>query len=208
MKDLPIDTHYIVASKHIGTINMYLEKVGIDNAKTVQALGWETGGDLSIAMEEINRVDDVVVMNGDLVTDASLIDLWKFHKEKNAEVSIALFPVNEEAEAKRLGVVELNEEGRIVNFSEKPKEISSLPVMVNTGIYIFSKRFMEKRTEYLTPRRFRLEEYLFPRLVKEEKLYGHVANLNYWWDVGTHESYLRAEDFIASKKGIITPELK
>ena len=204
MKGLPIDTNYVVASKHLNTINLFLEKTGLDNVKAIQALGWETGGDLSIAMEEINKVDDVVVMNGDLITDASVLELWNFHKEKGAEVSMALFPVKEADEAKRLGVVEIDENNKVVKFTEKPKELKKLPVTVNTGIYIFSKKFMEKRHDYLTPKKFKLEEYLFPRLVEEGKLYGHISKLNYWWDVGTHESYLKAEDFIANKTGIIT----
>ncbi|MDE1824987.1 MAG: nucleotidyltransferase family protein [Candidatus Micrarchaeota archaeon] len=205
MKGLDIDTHYIVASKNITTITTYLEKAGIDNVKVVQALGWETGGDLSIAMEEISREDEVIVLNGDLITDIPVHDMWKFHKEKGSYVTMALFTVPELEEAKRLGVAELDQDKKITKFVEKPSEIKSLPAYVNAGIYIFDKKFMQKRREYLVPKKFKIESTLFPKLVDEGKLYGYVSNFKYWWDVGTMESYLHAENFMASKGGVIPP---
>ncbi|MGA2800645.1 MAG: nucleotidyltransferase family protein [Candidatus Micrarchaeaceae archaeon] len=203
---LPIDTHYIVASKQINTMETYLEKTGTKNVKVVQALGWETGGDLAIAMEEINRDEDVVVMNGDLITDFSVNELWKFHKEKGADATISLFNVENEADAKRLGSAELDKDGRVLRFIEKPKEIKSLPSLAAVGIYILDKRFMERRREYLTPRKFKLELELWPRLAEEGKLYGHLGSFSYYWDVGTIESYLHAENFLAGKRSVISPQ--
>jgi NDP-sugar pyrophosphorylase family protein len=205
MSDLPIDTHYIVASKHISTIENYLEKTGTTNVKVVQALGWETGGDLAIAMEEIGRDDDVIVMNGDLITDFSIKDLIKSHKNSNAEVTISLFKVNDEGEAKRLGSAELDGNSKVIKFIEKPTEIKSLPSLAAVGFYIFSKKFMENRRKYLTPRKFKLELELWPKLAEEGKLYGYVGDFNYYWDVGTLKSYLHAENSMAAREGIIPP---
>ena len=206
LKGLPIDTHYIVASKHINTINTYLEKTELKNIKTIQALAWETGGDLAIALEEISRDDDVVIMNGDLMTDISIVDLYKFHKEKGADVTIALMPISDESVAKRLGIVELNEDGKILNFTEKPTYIKKMPATASVGIYIFDKKFIQKWRDYMVPKKVRLEMELFPRLVKEGKIYGYVGNPKYFWDVGTHESYLHAENFMSSREGFIPPK--
>lgn len=204
MKNLPIDTHYIVVSKHINSIDTYIEKTGSKNIKTVQALGWETGGDLAIAMEEININEDVVVMNGDLITDVSIDEMYKVHKASGADVTISLFPINDKEEAKRLGSVELDKDNKVIKFIEKPTEIKSLPALAAVGIYIFDKKFMEKRRNYLTPRKFKLELELWPKLAQEGKLYGYVAHPKYFWDVGTMESYMLAENFMADKEGIIS----
>lgn len=205
MQDISIDTHYVVASKHVSTIDKYLEKTGTTNVKTIQALGWETGGDLAIAMEEINRDDDVLVMNGDLITDFSIKNLIAEHKKHNAYATISFFKVNDENEAKRLGSAELDGDNRVVKFVEKPKEIKSLPSLAAVGIYVFSKDFMENRRKYLTPRKFKLELELWPKLVEEGKLYGYVEDVSYYWDVGTIKAYLNAENFMAAREGIIPP---
>ena len=76
LSSLKIDTHYIVASEHLETIESYLKNTGMDNVKVVRGLGWETGGDLSIAMEEINVTDDAAVMNGDIITDVDMSELY------------------------------------------------------------------------------------------------------------------------------------
>ena len=51
MKKIEVDHHYIVASEHVEAIDAFLEKTGIKNITTNRGLGWETGGDLSIAFE-------------------------------------------------------------------------------------------------------------------------------------------------------------
>jgi len=61
MKNVDIDHHYIVASEHVEIIGNYLEKTGMKNISTIRGLGWETGGDLSIAFEEVRDSDDDIV---------------------------------------------------------------------------------------------------------------------------------------------------
>jgi len=204
MKSLPIKTHYIVASNHLSTIEKYIQKVdGHDNVKVIQALGWETGGDLAIAMEEIGVDDDVLILNGDTITDFPLADLYKFHKEKGAEVTIAVFSLSDEKQLKAMGVVEVDKEGKVTNFVEKPSEVKKIPSLASVGIYIFDKKFMERRREYLTPRKIKLEMSLFPKLVAEGKLYAYVGTPKYRWDIGTLESYLHAETFMRDLEGVI-----
>lgn len=203
MKGLKIDTHYIVASNHINAINNYIEKANLKNVKTIQALGWETGGDLAIALEEINKDDDVIVMNGDLITDIKLDELYKDHKKSGADVTMALFPVNDANEIRRLSTVKLDKYNRITEFNEKPRDIKEIPSMVSAGFYVFSKEFIKMKAEYLKPKKFKIEFGLFPRLAKEGKLYGSVQNLKYFWDIGTNESYLLAENYLLNKEGII-----
>ena len=91
LESLDIEHHYVVVSEQYDTVQTYLEKTGTDNVSVIKGLGWETGGDLSLALEEIGKDQDIVVMNGDIITDVKLSDLYDFHVKKKAPVSMALF---------------------------------------------------------------------------------------------------------------------
>jgi len=205
MRNVDVSHHYIVASEHVEAIENYLEKTGKKNISTVRALGWETGGDLSIAFEEIGDSDDAIVMNGDIITDVDMGQLYRFHREHNALVSMALLELNDEEEARRFGQVELDKDFAITEFLEKNQSGIRKSKLVNVGFYIFSKEFISHRSEYMMPKKFKLERDLFPRLAHERKLFGMRMDINYWWDVGTMSSYLKAEQFFINNKKIIPP---
>ncbi len=202
---LDIETHYIVAFEHLETIERYLKNTGIDNVKVVRGLGWETGGDLSLALEQICRDEDAAVMNGDIITDVNMSKLYEKHKETGNLATIAILSLEDREEAKRFGRIQLGENSRITKFEEKSARTDEIPALVNTGFYIFDRKLIEQRSSYLVPRRFKLENTLFPRLADEKKLSGYVANINYWWDVGTMDSYLKAENFMINEKGVVPP---
>lgn len=204
VKDLNPDKIFIVASENLEIIERFLEKTGKENVKVVRGLGWETGGDLSLALEQINDVDDYVVMNGDIVTDINLKDTYDFHKSVNAYVTASVFDMEDE-EAKRFGRIQMDEKGQISKFLEKSATSPDSRSIVNSGFYIFDRTLIEKRSKYLIPRRFKLETDLFPLLAGEGKMFGHISKLDYWWDVGTIESYLKAENYMINRKGVVAP---
>jgi len=205
MRNVEVDHHYIVASEHVEAIETYLDKTGKKNISTIRGLGWETGGDLSIAFEEIGDGDDAIVMNGDIITDVDMGQLYSFHKEHKPLVSMSLLELNDEEEAKRFGQIEIDKDSAIIEFSEKNQSGIRKSKLVNVGFYIFSRDFISHRSEYMTPRKFKIERDLFPRLAHEHKLFGRKMDINYWWDVGTMSSYLKAEHFFINGKGIIPP---
>ena len=205
LSSLDINTHYIVASEHLETIEAYLKNTGMDNVKVVRGLGWETGGDLSLALEQIDASEDVAVMNGDIITDIDMSKLYNHHKKTGKLASIAVFSLNDPMEAKRFGRIELSNDSTVAKFDEKSQEKTNVPALVNTGFYIFDRRLIERRNEYLVPRKFKLENTLFPRLAMEHQLSGHVMEINYWWDVGTIDSYLKAENYMINNHGVVPP---
>lgn len=202
---LDIDTHYIVASEHLETIEKYLRLTGLENIEVIRGLGWETGGDLSLALEQIDRDEDAAVLNGDIITDVDMLELYNMHKKMNGLSTISVLSLEDSEEAKRFGRIQLDHNETIVQFQEKLPTDGKAPFLVNTGFYIFDHRLIEQRNEYLIPRRFKLEKELFPRLAQEGKLKGHISNINYWWDVGTIDTYLKAENFMINKKGVVPP---
>jgi len=204
VKGLNLDTIYIVASENLDNIERFLEKTGKENVKVVKGLGWETGGDLSLALEQINSVDDYVVMNGDIVTDIDLKETYDFHKTVDSYATASVFDMKDD-DAKRFGRIQMESNGQITKFLEKSFNSPDSRSIVNTGFYIFDKRLIKEREKYLIPRKFKIETELFPRLCSEGRMYGHMTNLEYWWDVGTIESYLKAENYMINKKGVVPP---
>lgn len=205
-KEIHIKNVYIIASENLDTIQTYIEKTRLRNVKIVRGLGWETGGDLALGLESIKPVDeDIMVMNGDIVTDISLREMLNDHKKKDAYATMGVFNINDPNEASRFGQVVMEDDGTITRFAEKEENIISDKNLVNSGFYIFSKDFVSESNKLLIPRRFKLENDLFPELARNGKLLGSLCKLSYWWDVGTMESYLSAEQFFINGKAIIPP---
>ena len=208
MEKLPVTKHYIIASQHLETIERYVDSVELSNVEVIRALGWETGGDLSLSLEQIGISDDALVMNGDIVTDIDYSEIWETHKQHNATVTLSVFSLADKESAKRFGQIKLDNDGRISSFDEKKPSSLSGEVLVNTGFYVFDKKLIENRSDYLVPRKFKLENELFPRLAKEGKLYGAVNKIKYWWDVGTMDSYLKTEEFLINNRGVVPPSIQ
>lgn len=205
MEKLPVKKHFIIASQHLETIERYIDSVSLSNVEVVRALGWETGGDLSLSLELIGLTDDALVMNGDIVTDIDYADIWNIHKKHRDGATLSVFSISDPESAKRFGQIKLEEDGRISSFNEKNPLLTSTEILVNTGFYIFDRKLIENRREYFVPRKFKLENELFPRLCKENKLFGVINKVKYWWDVGTMESYLKTEEFLINNSGVVPP---
>lgn len=205
LEGLDIEQVYVVVSENSQIVEEYLNKTDASNVEVVRGLGWETGGDLSIALEQIDPSEDVVVMNGDLVTDIQISEIFEFHKKRRPLSTISIFELNDNTEALRFGKIAIEEDGRITEFSEKPGTVQRTPIAVNTGFYILDRDLIRKRGDYLTPGKFKLESDFFPRLAKEGQLYGKISSVTYWWDVGTMKSYMEAEKFLINSRKIIPP---
>jgi NDP-sugar pyrophosphorylase family protein len=203
---LAISHNYVVVSEHSDLVDTYIKKANLKNVSVLKGLGWETGGDLSIALEEINKIDDYLVLNGDIVTDISISELYKFHIKKRPYVSMALIRLNDPNEIKRFGQIELENDYNITDFKEKAESSEKDQAYVNVGFYVFDRDFIKMREDYLPTKKFKLEHELFPKLAKEGKLYGKILNPTYWWDVGTLDSYINAEinliKYFSNKKKI------
>jgi mannose-1-phosphate guanylyltransferase len=206
LREICVEKVYIIASENIDTIKTYLEKTGLKNVDVLRGLGWETGGDLALGLESIKPVDDdIIVMNGDIVTDISFKAMLDDHIGKKAYATMGVFNITDPKEAGRFGQVIIGDDGAITRFAEKEENIISDKNLVNSGFYIFSRDLVADKNKLLVPRRFKLEHDLFPELARTHRLLGSLCKLSYWWDVGTMSSYLSAEQFFINGKDIIPP---
>ncbi len=205
LESLEIAKHYVVASNFLEVIDDYLNQAGVHNVEVIRGLGWETGGDLAIALEQVSRDEDAIVMNGDLITDFRVSELVDFHRTTGGLATISTFGLADESEARRFGRVQVDSGGRVTSFEEKGRQNSNPESLVNIGFYLFDRRLIRARQKYFVPRKFRLETELFPRLVREGCLYAYKAQVGYWWDVGTLDSYMKAEEYLTTRGGVIPP---
>src|SRR5215207_9585119 len=84
--------------------------------------------------------DTFVIIMGDVLTEIDVRKVVAFHKQKDALATIALRRVSETSE---YGVVELDEEGNILAFQEKPKVGEAISTLANTGIYVLEPRVLD-----------------------------------------------------------------
>jgi mannose-1-phosphate guanylyltransferase / phosphomannomutase len=131
--------------------------------------------------------DSFLVISGDALTDFDLTDLINFHREKGALVTVCLTRVPNPLE---FGITIVDDEGRVERFLEKPTWGQVFSDTVNTGIYVMEPEVFDY---VAADESVDWSGDVFPQLMKDGKpIYGYVAE-GYWEDVGTHESYVKAQ---------------
>ena len=177
-------TKIVLAVGHLaGLIEAYFGDgskwdVEITYSREDEPLG--TAGPLAL----IDDLDEnFLVMNGDLLTNIDYSDLMRHYLESGALSTVSMYtkdvPIS-------LGVLELDGEGNITDYIEKP----TLKYKVSMGIYMFNKSILNyiERGKYLD----------FPDLIKNliqkgENVSGYMFE-GYWMDIGRHEDYAKVLD--------------
>ena len=147
-----------------------------------------TGGAYRFAAENLN--DTVVVLNGDILTDIDISSLIDFHRHRSAEATISLATVDDPT---AYGLVETDDDRRVLRFLEKPKPDAIRSGGVNTinaGIYVLEPSILK----FIPEGEARSFEYdVFPSIL-EKKLpfFAYIMEETYWRDLGNAKSYLEA----------------
>ena len=179
-EDLGIKIHYVLEDTPLGTAG------AIRNA------------DKYIGDEQ------VIVCNGDVLTDFDITAMWTNHNNKKADVSIATTPVEDPT---AFGLVISDTAGRIQEFLEKPKTIAearlkSAEFYINAGTYILNPEVV-----FSIPanQKVSIERETFPNLLKAGRRLEAFASAAYWLDLGTPEKYLQAHgDLLSGKFKVVT----
>ncbi len=158
-----------------------------------QPLG--TGGAIAHAARALSET--FVVANGDVITDLDLSALVRFHRDREARMTLALHPVDDPS---RYGVVVTAADGAVTAFVEKPAPGTAPAVTINAGTYVVEPDVLDLIPE---GRAVSVEYEVFPLLVGAG-LYAHSSN-GYWRDIGTPESYLAANLEWMPAGGLVDP---
>ncbi|GAA3191935.1 mannose-1-phosphate guanyltransferase [Actinocorallia longicatena] len=169
------------------------EELGMALQYATEEVPLGTAGSVKNA-EDALKDDRFLVISGDALTDIDLTEMVRFHKENGALVTIGLKRVPNPLE---FGIIICDEEGRIQRFLEKPTWGQVFSDTVNTGIYVMEPEVLER---VAAGESVDWSSDVFPELLAEgAPLFGYVADC-YWEDVGTHESYLKAQADMLSGK--------
>ena len=156
--------------------------------------------------------DYVCIFGGDHIYKMDVSQMLDYHKEKDADLSISAIPIPIE-EASEFGIIEVDDDWRLINFVEKPKEKpKSIPgnpnmCLASMGNYIFNKDVLLdalNRDEEIKESSHDFGKNVIPMLLKEgKKIYIYNFNDNsfpgmtdtergYWRDVGSIDAYWQA----------------
>jgi glucose-1-phosphate adenylyltransferase len=113
----------------------------------------------------------------------------EFHREKDADLTIAAQPVEYE-EAHRFGILDCQEDKKIIDFLEKPENPPSN--LASMGIYVFNTdALLNVLEKYCSEEDSDFGHHIIPPMIENDKVYLYSYD-DYWKDVGTLEAYWQA----------------
>ena len=151
------------------------------------------------------NIDYVLILSGDQLYRMDFQRMIKTHIEASADVTISAVPVSRER-APELGIMRLDETGRVVGFLEKPQTDSELDqfktpadmiqrqgiepagrnYLASMGIYLFNRVTLIAALEKTDYKDFGKE--VFPASIRTKKVQVHLFD-GYWEDIGTIRSF-------------------
>jgi mannose-1-phosphate guanylyltransferase len=143
----------------------------------------DTAGAIGFAARTAGIDSTFVVANGDVITDLDVSSLVAFHRDRGAETTISLTPVDEPSQ---FGIVETAADGRVLRFVEKPKPGETTSRNASAGTYVMEPRVLHRMPGTA---KLSIEREVFPRIVEEGGLFAMVTD-DYWIDAGRPETYL------------------
>ena len=142
-----------------------------------------TAGGVKKCMDFLGE-EDFLVLSGDGVCDLDLTALMALHRSSRSLASLALC---RRCEPLEYGLVRTDDQGRVLGFTEKPGWGEVDTELVNTGVYVLSKKAMDLVPEGV-PYDFGKE--LFPQLLAEGAALYSWEIPGYWQDMGDCGAYL------------------
>ncbi len=148
----------------------------------------------------------VLILAGDHVYKMDYVPLLTWHRDHQADMTVCCIEVPVEEAAGQLGVMTVNEEGRVIDFHEKPEKPASLPgregyCLASMGNYVFNTGFLYEQIikDNDTPGSSHdFGRDLIPSIIKRYRVYAYpfrdpqTGEQAYWRDVGTLDAFWTA----------------
>lgn len=197
--EIVINLHYL----HRAVREALAERMARNSPKihlSVEAELSGTAGGVALAQEHFE--DAFCVVGADCVTNLDLTKMLDFHQKKRSLCTIAALPATDET---RYGLMQINEQERVIRFVEKPRAGEPELSLLSTGIYILEPGIFRHIPDV---RPFDFGRHLFPSLVGPRGgLYAYPAQRDgdvYWHDFEdpliyrqVHRDVLAAQDLVS-----------
>jgi glucose-1-phosphate adenylyltransferase len=179
--------------------------------QTIENLDWYQGTADAVRqnMRFFQREADLVlILSGDQLYKMDYQKFIDFHVQKQAEISVAVYPVVED-QTPEFGVMKVDRDTRITDFLEKPKEPDQREKMkvseevfhqfglksggrthlASMGIYLFNWDVLNELLENTDHDDF--GRGVIPAAIEQKNVYGYFFD-GYWEDIGTIKKYFEA----------------
>jgi glucose-1-phosphate adenylyltransferase len=154
------------------------------------------------------RVNTVLILSGDHLYRMDYQKFLQRHVESNADITVSVIPCRPD-EAEEFGLLKTDEQGRIIEFKEKPKgdalesmrvdttqfglseaEAVNRPFLASMGIYVFN---YERLIEFLKEDEARVDfgKEIIPSAIEKFNVQAHFFK-DYWEDIGTIRAFYEA----------------
>lgn len=159
----------------------------------------------NIFVIEKDRPEYVLILAGDHIYKMNYLRMIEFHREMGADLTVGALRVGRDA-AKDFGVIQVNDQNRIVGFQEKPADPKTMPgdddhCFASMGIYVFTARFLFEqlcRDATETGSQHDFGKNIIPAIINEHQVFAfpfrdeNRKREAYWRDVGTLDAYFDA----------------
>ncbi|MBC6421229.1 MAG: glucose-1-phosphate adenylyltransferase [Hormoscilla sp. SP5CHS1] len=153
-------------------------------------------------------IDEYLILSGDHLYRMNYRDFVGRHRETGADITLSVLPIDEKR-ASDFGLMKIDDTGRVIDFSEKPKgdalkqmavdtttlglmpaEATERPYIASMGIYIFSKEVMNKLLKD-NPDQTDFGKEIIPGAAKDYNIQAYLFK-DYWEDIGTIQAFYEA----------------
>lgn len=159
----------------------------------------------NIFVIEKDRPQYVLILAGDHIYKMNYLKMLEFHREMEADLTVGALHVDRDS-AKQFGVIQIDNDQRIVGFQEKPAHPKPIPgddehCLASMGIYVFTARFLFEHlcrdaTDSNSDHDF--GKNIIPSIIDSHKVFAfpfrdeNRKREAYWRDVGTLDAYFDA----------------
>jgi len=154
------------------------------------------------------EVDEYLILSGDHLYRMDYRDFVQRHRDTGADITLSVVPIDEKR-ASDFGLMKIDDRGRVIDFSEKPKgdalkkmqvdtttlgldakQAKETPYIASMGIYVFKKEVL---TDLLnkSPQQTDFGKEIIPASAKDYNVQAYLFN-DYWEDIGTIEAFYEA----------------
>lgn len=177
--------HFQKWADHYKATKAQLEFTIVDDGSTDESNKLGAIGDLNLVLEREKVDDDLIVVAGDNLFSESLADFGSYCRQ-GADPVLGVYDVGSLDQAKKYGVVDVDQTGRLLSFVEKPANPAS--TLIGIALYYYPKATLPLIRQYLAEgnnpdQPGRLVQWLYPKLkVQTWSVPGT------WYDIGSKET--------------------
>ncbi len=153
-------------------------------------------------------IDEYLILSGDHLYRMDYAEFIERHRQTGADITLSVIPIGER-QASSFGLMKIDDDGRVIDFSEKPKgealkamqvdtktlglsaeEAKQKPYIASMGIYVFKKEVMAELLSQ-NPEQTDFGKEIIPGAARDYNVQAYLFD-DYWEDIGTIEAFYNA----------------